>query len=205
MMSVFVSPVIAAITVGVGVPLMLTYVYGVVPMSLCRNGWCRPQTEPPEVRNIQLEDLANFSDHWTGQPNPALTEGSVQEVSVNVEEVMPPPSTSVVQPVAKGSVELPNDGHNDSTEQIVQSDGADVAEECAFSSTQTFALREGTNIEVRVEIEAQPRGGRKPSLSSILSSKSLSAESLSQPCEPLCASQQPGSTDPVPVPEIDSV
>ncbi len=65
--------------------------------------------------------------------------------------------------------------------------------------------REGTNIEVRVEIEAQPRGVRKPSLSSILSSKSLSAESLSQPCEPLCASQQTGSTDPVPVPEIDSV
>lgn len=65
--------------------------------------------------------------------------------------------------------------------------------------------REGTNIEVRVEIEAQPRGVRKPSLSSILSSKSLSAESLSQPCEPLCASQQTGSTDPMPVPEIDSV
>lgn len=44
---------------GVGVPLMLTYVYGVVPMSLCRNGWCRPQTERPEVHKIQLEDLAN--------------------------------------------------------------------------------------------------------------------------------------------------
>lgn len=65
--------------------------------------------------------------------------------------------------------------------------------------------REGTNIEVRVEIEAQPRDGRKPSLSSILTSKSLSAESLSQPCEPLCASQQTGSTDHVPVSEIDSV
>ncbi|KAF4099391.1 hypothetical protein G5714_019517 [Onychostoma macrolepis] len=213
MMSVFVSPVIAAITVGVGVPLMLTYVYGVVPMSLCRNGWCRPQTEPPEVRNIQLEDLANYllfshvvSDHWTGQTNPALSNGSVQEVSVNVEEVMPPPSTSVVQSGAKGSVEPPNDGHVDNTEQVVQSDDLDVVEECVFSSTQTFALsREGTNIEVRVEIEAQPRDGRKPSLSSILSSKSLSSESVSQPCEPLCASQQTGSTDPMPVPEIDSV
>ncbi|XP_058612923.1 E3 ubiquitin-protein ligase RNF19B isoform X5 [Onychostoma macrolepis] len=148
MMSVFVSPVIAAITVGVGVPLMLTYVYGVVPMSLCRNGWCRPQTEPPEVRNIQLEDLANYllfshvvSDHWTGQTNPALSNGSVQEVSVNVEEVMPPPSTSVVQSGAKGSVEPPNDGHVDNTEQVVQSDDLDVVEECVFSSTQTFALR----------------------------------------------------------------
>lgn len=44
---------------GVGVPLMLTYVYGVVPMSLCRNGWCRPQSEPPESHKIQLEDLAS--------------------------------------------------------------------------------------------------------------------------------------------------
>lgn len=44
---------------GVGVPLMLTYVYGVVPMSLCRNGWCRSQSEPPETHKIQLEDLAS--------------------------------------------------------------------------------------------------------------------------------------------------
>lgn len=212
MMSVFVSPVIAAITVGVGVPLMLTYVYGVVPMSLCRNGWCRPQSEPPEVRNIQLEDLANYllfshvvSDHWTGQNNPALTDASVQEVSVNVEEVMALPSLSVLQSGAAGSAEASDDGHVDSTEPIAQSDEVDVVEECAFSSSQTFALREGTNIEVRVEIEAQPRGARKPSLSSILSSKSLSAESLSQSHEPLCASKQTGSTEPIPVPEIDSV
>ncbi|MBN3309150.1 RN19A ligase, partial [Amia calva] len=58
-MSVFVSPVIAAVTVGVGVPLMMTYVYGVVPMSLCRNGWCRGQKDQLEPRKIQLEDLAN--------------------------------------------------------------------------------------------------------------------------------------------------
>lgn len=53
---------------GVGVPLMLTYVYGVVPMSLCRNGWCRPQTETPEVRNIQLEDLANCKSNFLKFP-----------------------------------------------------------------------------------------------------------------------------------------
>lgn len=38
--------------------------------------------------------------------------------------------------------------------------------------------REGTNIKVQVEIETQPRGGRQSSLSSILSSRSLSVESL---------------------------
>ncbi|XP_065113300.1 E3 ubiquitin-protein ligase RNF19B [Paramisgurnus dabryanus] len=208
MMSVFVSPVIAAITVGVGVPLMLTYVYGVVPMSLCRNGWCRPHNEPPDVRNIQLEDLANYllfshvvSDHWTGPSNPALTDGSIQEVTVNVEEVLPLPSTSMVRSGAKDSSEPPNERHIDSTEQDVQSDEVDVVEEHAFTSTQTFPLREGTNIEVHVEIEAQPRGGRKPSLSSVLSTKSLSSEELSQPCEPQCAS----GPDPMPAPEMDSV
>lgn len=53
--------------------------------------------------------------------------------------------------------------------------------------------REGTNIEVRVEIETHPRGARQSSLSSILSSRSLSVESLghsqSQAQDYLCASE----------------
>ncbi|NXC40249.1 RN19A ligase, partial [Penelope pileata] len=36
LLSLFVSPIITAVTVGIGVPLMLTYVYGVVVLSLCR-------------------------------------------------------------------------------------------------------------------------------------------------------------------------
>ncbi|NXL96892.1 RN19B ligase, partial [Tyrannus savana] len=36
LLSLFVSPIITAITVGIGVPLMLTYVYGTVVLSLCR-------------------------------------------------------------------------------------------------------------------------------------------------------------------------
>ena len=42
--SVFVSPVLAAIAVGVGVPILLAYVYGVVPISLCRAGGCGVST-----------------------------------------------------------------------------------------------------------------------------------------------------------------
>ncbi|KAM3727676.1 E3 ubiquitin-protein ligase RNF19A [Dirofilaria immitis] len=38
--SLIVSPVLAVMAVGVGVPIMLAYVYGVVPLSLCRNGGC---------------------------------------------------------------------------------------------------------------------------------------------------------------------
>ncbi|XP_061610851.1 E3 ubiquitin-protein ligase RNF19B isoform X2 [Phyllopteryx taeniolatus] len=67
MMSVFVSPVIAAVAVGVGVPLMLTYVYGVVPMSLCRNGWCRPPADAPDT----LEDLASSLYVWCAKKSKA--------------------------------------------------------------------------------------------------------------------------------------
>lgn len=42
--SLIVSPVLAVMTVGVGVPIMLAYVYGVVPLSLCRNGACAGTT-----------------------------------------------------------------------------------------------------------------------------------------------------------------
>lgn len=39
-LSIITAPVIAAVSVGIGVPIMLAYVYGVVPISLCRGGGC---------------------------------------------------------------------------------------------------------------------------------------------------------------------
>ncbi|XP_057678114.1 E3 ubiquitin-protein ligase RNF19A [Corythoichthys intestinalis] len=157
MMSVFVSPVIAAVTVGVGVPLMLTYVYGVVPMSLCRNGWCRPPADAPDT----LEDLASYllfshvvADHWRAQNSPALADTSLQEVSAQETTTPVPiqlPGTSAAQ--VYHAVE-------ESPERQPDCDGA--------------STRDGTNIEVRVEIETQRRSARQSSLSS----RSLSAESL---------------------------
>lgn len=46
--SLVISPVLAVMTVGVGVPIMLAYVYGVVPLSLCRNGACGGATSTNE-------------------------------------------------------------------------------------------------------------------------------------------------------------
>nr|XP_057912903.1 E3 ubiquitin-protein ligase RNF19B [Doryrhamphus excisus] len=176
MMSVFVSPVIAAVTVGVGVPLMLTYVYGVVPMSLCRNGWCRPNSESPDTHKIQLEDLASYllfshvvSDHWTAQSNPVLGDAaSLQEVSV--QEASALPSTSATP--ASLDDYVAKEGESGQRHAYAHEDGQSECTQAALPS------RDGTNIEVRVEIEAQPRGARQSSLSSVLSSCSLSAESL---------------------------
>ncbi|XP_074657948.1 E3 ubiquitin-protein ligase RNF19B-like isoform X1 [Tubulanus polymorphus] len=42
--SVIVAPVVASLAVGIGVPILLAYVYGVVPISLCRSGGCGVST-----------------------------------------------------------------------------------------------------------------------------------------------------------------
>jgi len=47
---VLVSPVLAGLAVGIGVPILLFYVYGVVPVSLCRSGGCGVSTSGTGVR-----------------------------------------------------------------------------------------------------------------------------------------------------------
>ena len=38
--TIIVAPLVAALAVVIGVPILLAYVYGVVPISLCRSGGC---------------------------------------------------------------------------------------------------------------------------------------------------------------------
>ncbi|CAF1591517.1 unnamed protein product, partial [Didymodactylos carnosus] len=38
--SIVAAPIIAGLAVGIGVPILLAYVYGVIPISLCRTGGC---------------------------------------------------------------------------------------------------------------------------------------------------------------------
>ncbi|XP_065313275.1 uncharacterized protein LOC135922752 isoform X2 [Gordionus sp. m RMFG-2023] len=42
--SVILSPIMACLAVSIGAPILLAYVYGVVPFSLCRNGLCGANT-----------------------------------------------------------------------------------------------------------------------------------------------------------------
>nr|XP_046197856.1 E3 ubiquitin-protein ligase RNF19A-like [Oncorhynchus gorbuscha] len=50
------SPVVAAVSVGIGVPIMLAYVYGVVPISLCRSGGCGVSTGNGKGVRIEFDD-----------------------------------------------------------------------------------------------------------------------------------------------------
>lgn len=45
-----ISPILAGLAVGIGVPILLFYVYGVVPVSLCRSGGCGVSTNGSGVR-----------------------------------------------------------------------------------------------------------------------------------------------------------
>lgn len=53
------SPVLAAVTVGIGVPILLFYVYGVVPVSLCRSGGCGVTTSGAGVK-FEFDDENDY-------------------------------------------------------------------------------------------------------------------------------------------------
>lgn len=56
---------------GVGVPLVLTYVYGTVVLSLCRSRWgCRAGRTPGDLSVVELDNLAKRGSHTAGRPGP---------------------------------------------------------------------------------------------------------------------------------------
>ena len=56
------APAVAGVAVGMGVPILLAYIYGVVPVSLCQNGVCGVSATPLGVR-------IDFDDENTGNDN----------------------------------------------------------------------------------------------------------------------------------------
>uniref|UniRef100_A0A8D3AGM1 RBR-type E3 ubiquitin transferase n=1 Tax=Scophthalmus maximus TaxID=52904 RepID=A0A8D3AGM1_SCOMX len=87
-LSVIVSPVVAAVTVGIGVPIMLAYVYGVVPISLCRSGGCGVSAVNGKGVRIEFDDendmnvgggaaATDTTSVADTRNNPSIGEGSV--------------------------------------------------------------------------------------------------------------------------------
>ncbi|GCB75196.1 E3 ubiquitin-protein ligase RNF19B [Scyliorhinus torazame] len=80
-LSVIASPVIAAVSVGIGVPIMLAYVYGVVPVSLCRGGGCGVSTANGKGVKIEFDEddgPITVADAWRALKNPSIGESSVE-------------------------------------------------------------------------------------------------------------------------------
>ncbi|XP_054267520.1 E3 ubiquitin-protein ligase RNF19A-like isoform X2 [Macrosteles quadrilineatus] len=87
--SVLVSPVLAGLAVGIGVPILLFYVYGVVPVSLCRSGGCGVTTSGAGVR-FDFDDENDIMGVISPKPTDADTVShhggnpSIGEVSLSL-------------------------------------------------------------------------------------------------------------------------
>ncbi|CAG9534307.1 unnamed protein product [Cercopithifilaria johnstoni] len=79
--SLFVSPVLAVMAVGVGVPIMLAYVYGVVPLSLCRNGGCGvgSDSSKPDQDNFDDDEIWHEVNMRNHEKSPLLNDMERQD------------------------------------------------------------------------------------------------------------------------------
>ena len=79
--SIFVSPLVAGLAVSIGVPILLAYVYGVVPISLCRSGGCGVHTTTSGVK-IDVDEEVPYSKGATEAASSRVANPSIGEVSL---------------------------------------------------------------------------------------------------------------------------
>lgn len=83
LLQVMISPLLAGLAVGIGVPILLFYVYGVVPVSLCRSGGCggsssaeEPSTPPPDTTSVDAISTKEPANPSIGDVSLSLASGS---------------------------------------------------------------------------------------------------------------------------------
>ncbi|XP_064213909.1 E3 ubiquitin-protein ligase RNF19A isoform X2 [Tribolium castaneum] len=81
--SVMISPILAGLAVGIGVPILLFYVYGVVPVSLCRSGGCggSPSTDDSAIVTNRTADNSSIDAVSAKVANPSIGEASLSMAS----------------------------------------------------------------------------------------------------------------------------
>ncbi|XP_076437994.1 LOW QUALITY PROTEIN: uncharacterized protein LOC143277138 [Babylonia areolata] len=81
--SIIASPIVAGLAVGIGVPILLAYVYGVVPISLCRSGGCGVTTTNTGGVRFEFDEenegnaQGNFSGDNQSETMPAVANPSI--------------------------------------------------------------------------------------------------------------------------------
>ncbi|KAK0053849.1 E3 ubiquitin-protein ligase RNF19A [Biomphalaria pfeifferi] len=84
--SILASPIIAGLAVGIGVPILLAYVYGVVPFSLCRSGGCGVTTTNSGGVRFEFDEHDENNTHgpysYTGDTHSMETAPTVANPSI---------------------------------------------------------------------------------------------------------------------------
>lgn len=152
--SIFVSPILAAVTVGIGVPILLAYVYGVVPISLCRSGGCGVSTSSSGVRIELDEDEINPPDGVsvdTALSGRGVTNPSIGEMSLGM----------------SASLSIGSNSHLDRVVLDIQPDreNSSIAA-CAGSITSQYVANGQKKLETLVDINSNHQISKRYSLSS---------------------------------------
>ncbi|XP_054618794.1 E3 ubiquitin-protein ligase RNF19B isoform X2 [Dunckerocampus dactyliophorus] len=185
-LSVLSAPVIAAVSVGIGVPIMLAYVYGVVPISLCRGGGCGVSRGKGRGVRIDFDEddgPITVADAWRALKSPSLGESSLDGAVSGLSTTSPSEGLSVVpgtvgdaphfNTLASGALGTRTGKYSrlevqageltkESTQKETGSLGA--GSDCASTrgmagsiiSSYTLPDRDCTNLEIQVDIETKP-------------------------------------------------
>ncbi|XP_041933088.1 E3 ubiquitin-protein ligase RNF19B [Alosa sapidissima] len=180
-LSVITAPVIAAVSVGIGVPIMLAYVYGVVPISLCRGGGCGVSRGKGNGVRIDFDEddgPITVADAWRALKSPSLGESSLEGGASGLSTTSPSEAVSVApgpltetphfNTLAGGALgaragkysRLEVKGGELGKETVRRETGSDCASTRgmagSITSSYTIPDREGTNLEIQVDIETKP-------------------------------------------------
>ncbi|KAJ8268212.1 hypothetical protein COCON_G00133840 [Conger conger] len=184
--SIITAPVIAAVSVGIGVPIMLAYVYGVVPISLCRGGGCGVSRGKGRGVRIDFDEddgPITVADAWRALKSPSLGESSLEGGASGLSTTTPSEGLSVApgglgdtprfNTLAGGALgtragkysrlevrggELGKEGAQRETGSLGGVSDCASTRGMAGSITSSYTLpdRECTNLEIQVDIETKP-------------------------------------------------
>ncbi|XP_020793663.1 E3 ubiquitin-protein ligase RNF19B [Boleophthalmus pectinirostris] len=184
-LSIITAPVIAAVSVGIGVPIMLAYVYGVVPISLCRGGGCGVSRGKGRGVRIDFDEddgPITVADAWRALKSPSLGESSLDGAVSGLSTTSPSEAVSVApgalsetphfNTLAGGALGTRTGKYSrlevqagELKEQPQRETGSlGAGSDCASTrgmagsiiSSYTLPDRECTNLEIQVDIETKP-------------------------------------------------
>ncbi|KAL4217693.1 E3 ubiquitin-protein ligase rnf19b [Mactra antiquata] len=183
--SIIISPVVAGLAVGIGVPMLLGYVYGVVPISLCRSGGCGVRTtNSGGVRFEFEENETGTSAMYTGVdsqsvgtghhvPNPSIAP-SIGEASVGMNNSIYSGSSTHIDRVGVNRGEDESDRDSASHRAIAGSS----LNGSISGSTYAAVIGMQTRLEVQAELESDVPTGKRASFSSASANFSIGEKSL---------------------------
>uniref|UniRef100_A0A8D3B6Z9 RBR-type E3 ubiquitin transferase n=1 Tax=Scophthalmus maximus TaxID=52904 RepID=A0A8D3B6Z9_SCOMX len=164
-LSIVTAPVIAAVSVGIGVPIMLAYVYGVVPISLCRGGGCGVSRGKGRGVRIDFDEddgPITVADAWRALKSPSLGDSSLDGAVSGLSTTSPSGAlgtrTGKYSRLDVQAAELAKESAQRETGSLGA--GSDCASTRGMAgsiiSSYTLPDRECTNLEIQVDIETKP-------------------------------------------------